>query len=183
MTSGARSRDFEIEDLFQGAESFQKFLDGEDYSYGLADLTDAEYDEPYEAIVFDLKRMTQEGFVVELPTVPHQFLREAPLVNGDWIDRYVVELAEWGARLVEKGYLLEEPEDQHPLASHRVIDPEDGSGADVTVSMELWTRTRKHLTKFLGRTKEINGRQYLSFTDYLKWRGRHAKGDLKSGIQ
>ena len=38
MTIGDRSRDSEIEDLFQDAENFQKFLDGEDYSYGLADV-------------------------------------------------------------------------------------------------------------------------------------------------
>ena len=35
-----------------------------------------------------------------MPSVPHQFLQEAPLVNGEWIDGYIVELAEWGARLV-----------------------------------------------------------------------------------
>ena len=33
----------EVKELFQDAESFQKFLDGEDYSYGLADVPDAEH--------------------------------------------------------------------------------------------------------------------------------------------
>ena len=129
-----------------------------------------------------VKGMTQQGFVVNLPTVPHQFLREAPLVDGDWIDRYLVELAEWGARLVEKGYLLEEPEDQHPLAWHRTFAPEGECEADAAVTGKLWHQTRKHISAFPGRTKEIEGRQYLSFEDYLNWRGRHAKGDLKSGI-
>ena len=41
----------EVRPLFEDAESFQKFLDGEDYSYGLADVPDAEYDEHYEALV------------------------------------------------------------------------------------------------------------------------------------
>ena len=40
----------EVRPLFEDAESFQKFLDGEDYSYGLADVPDAEYDEHYEAV-------------------------------------------------------------------------------------------------------------------------------------
>ena len=39
----------EVRPLFEDAESFQKFLDGEDYSYGLADVPDAKYDEHYEA--------------------------------------------------------------------------------------------------------------------------------------
>ena len=86
----------EVRPLFEDAESFQKFLDGEDYSYGLADVPDAEYDEHYEAIVEALKCLIPAGLVVDLPAVPHQFLREAPLVDGDWIDNYMVELAEWG---------------------------------------------------------------------------------------
>ena len=129
-----------------------------------------------------VKGTAEQGFVVDLPTVPHQFLIEAPLVDGHRIDRHVVELAEWGARLVEKGYLLEEPEDQHPLAWQRIIDPESGSEADGMATLKLWQQTKKHISAFPGRTKKIEGRQYLSFADYLKWRGRHAKGDRKSRI-
>jgi len=172
----------EVRDLFQDAESFQQFLDGEDYSYGLADVPDAEYDAHYEAIVCAVKGVTQQGYAVDLPTVPHQFLRQAPLVEGDWIDRYTVELAEWGARLVGKGFQLEEPNDSHPLAWHRIIDPAVGSEADAAVTMKLRQQTRKHLAKFPGRTSIIDERQYLSFDDYLKWRGRRCKGDLKTGI-
>ena len=117
----------EVRELFQGAGSFQKFLDEEDYSYGLADVTDAEYNAHYEAVVGAMKGVTQEGSVVDLPTVPHQFLKEAPLVNGDWIDRYTVELAEWGARMGEKGFLLEESQDNHPMAWHRIVDSEEKS--------------------------------------------------------
>ncbi len=36
-----------------------------------------------------LKGVTQGGVVVDLMTVPHAFLREAPLVDGKWIDRYI----------------------------------------------------------------------------------------------
>jgi hypothetical protein len=97
-------------------------------------VTDVEYDAHYEAIVSAVKNAVREGVVIELPTVPHQLLRDAPLVDGDWIDRYVVELAEWGTRLVEKGYLPDKPEDQHPLAWHRTIDLEGGCEADAAVT-------------------------------------------------
>ena len=172
----------EVPDMFPGAESFQKFLDGEDYSYGLADVPDAEYDAHYEAIVCAIKAQVEQGIVVELHTVPHAFLREAPLVDGDWIDQYIVELAEWGARLVEKGYLLEEPEDNHPMAWQRIIDQKDGSQTDSAITMKFWHQARKQLAGFHGRTRELDGRPYISFEGYLKWRGRRAKGDLKSGI-
>ena len=171
-----------VKELFQDEESFQKFLDEDDYSYGLADVPDAEYDEHYEAIVEAMKRVIQPGTVVDLPTVPHQFLKEAPLVDGDWIDRYTVELAEWGARMMEKGFLLEESKDSHPMAWHRIIDPADESAANAAVTMKLWQRTMKHLAAFPGRTSVIDERPYLSFEDYAKWRGRRNKGDIKPGM-
>ena len=48
--------------------------------------------------------------------------------------------------------------------------------------MKLWQQTRKHLAAFPGRTRFIDDRPYLSFEDYLKWRSRRCKGDLKSGM-
>ena len=91
-------------------------LAGEDYCYGLTDVTNTEFSEHYETIVSAMKNVGLEGLMVELPTVPHAFLREAPLVEGQWIDRYVVELAEWGARLVQQGLVVEESDDPHPPA-------------------------------------------------------------------
>ncbi len=173
----------EVRPLFEDAESFQKFLDGEDYSYGLADVPDAEYDAHYEAIVSAIKGVAKQGIVVDMPNVPHQFLQEAPLVDGDWIDGYIVELAEWGARLIGKGLLLEESGDYHPMAWKRIINQEHGSEACAAVSMKLWQQTRKRLAAFPGSTRVIDERQYLNFADYLKWRGRRNKGDLKSGMR
>ena len=175
--------DTEVRALLENAENVQKFLTGEDYSYGLADVPDAEYDEHYEAIVSAIKGVAKQGIIVDMPSVPHQFLQEAHLVNGEWIDGYIVELAEWGARLVEKGLLLEESGDYHPMAWKRIINQEHGSEACAAVSMKLWQQTRKRLAAFPGSTRVIDERQYLSFADYLKWRGRRDKGDLKSGMR
>ena len=44
----------------------------------MADVPDAEYDEHYEAIVKAIKDVAQPGNAVDLPSVPHPFLREAP---------------------------------------------------------------------------------------------------------
>ena len=79
--------------------------------------------------------------------------------QGRSVDRYIVELAEWGARLVEKSFLLEESEDNHPMAWQRIIDPVDGSEVDTAVTMKLWQQTRKHLAGFPGRTRVIDERQ------------------------
>jgi hypothetical protein len=105
------------------------------------------------------------------------------LVDGEWIDRYTVALAEWGGRLIRKGFVLEDPEDNHPMAWYRIVDPSDGSDADAAETQKLWQQTMRHLPKFPGRTREIDGQSYLSFSDYRKWRGRRARWDLKSGCR
>ena len=120
--------------------------------------------------------------MVDLPAEPNAYLREAPLIDGDWIDLYALELAEWGARIREEGIRLDEPEDNHPLAWHRITDPTDGSEIDAAVSRKLWTQTKKQLARFPGRIKMIDQRPYLSFKDHVKWKGRRNKGDLTSGI-
>ncbi len=189
MKSGTKSSympvptEDEVQDLFQDAERYQKFQTGEDYSYGLSDVTDAEYDQHYEAVMSAVREVLQPGTVVELPTLPHQFLKDAPLIDGSWIDRFIVQLAEWGARLAEKGFLLEESGDNHPMAWYRIINQDDGSEADAAATRILWQQTGKHLAGFPGRTKVIAERLYLNFEDYVKWKGRRNKGDLKSGIR
>ena len=81
--------------------------------------------------------------------MPHQFLREAPLVDGDWIDNYMVELAEWGARIREREFLLEEPEDNHPMAWHGINRPEG------------WVRSRR-----CGSDKNYGNRPGNTWLDF-----------------
>ncbi|MDA1219162.1 MAG: hypothetical protein O2909_06955 [Chloroflexi bacterium] len=123
-----------------------------------------------------------EGQAVELATVPHAVLRDAPLVDGEWIDSYAVALAEWGARSTQKAYVLEEPDDGHPFAWYRLLDPE-GAEVAIEVRQKLWQQTRKHLAGFPGATKELEGRQYFNWAAYFKWRGRRVKGELTSGLR
>ena len=172
----------EVRALFFDQESFDKFLTGEDYSNGLADVTDAEFSGHYETIVSTMKDLGFEGLMVELPTVPHAFLREAPLIEGQWLDRFVVMLAEWGALLAQQGLVVEESDDPHPLAWFRITNPADGTEASNDLTNKLWQQTQKRLDRVPGRTREIEGRQHLNWEDYRGWRGRRVKGNLKSGL-
>ena len=64
--------------------------------------------------------------------------------------------------MVEKGLLLEESGDYHPMAWKRIINQEHGSEACAAVSMKLWQQTRKRLAAFPGSTRVIDGRHNLS---------------------
>ncbi|MCH7620601.1 MAG: hypothetical protein IH870_01740, partial [Chloroflexi bacterium] len=159
----------EVKARFEDQGSYDKFLAGEDYSYGLADVTNAEFSAHYETIVSAMKNLGLDGLMVELPTVPHLFLRDAPLVEGEWIDRYVMELAEWGARLAQRGLVVEESDDPHPLAWFRITNPKEGTEASDDLTNKLWQQTEKHLDRFPGRTRAIDGRKHLIWEDYLGW--------------
>lgn len=127
----------------------------------------------------------EEGKAVYLETVLHPFLRDAPLVEGEWIDRHVVELAESGARLKAKGFVLHESEDDHPLAWERFIHEGEGeqeSEETTEVEAKVREQVRRHLSKFPGQTREIGGRSYLNFRDYCHWRGRRVKGKLDACV-
>lgn len=167
---------------FEDQESFDQFPAGEDCSYDLADVTNAEFSEHYQNIVSAMKDLGLDGLMVELPTVPHAFLREAPLVEGQWLDRYVVELAEWGVRLSLQGLVVVESDDPHPLAWFRITDPQDSTEASRDLTKKLWQQTRKHLDRCLGRTREIDGPPCLIWEDYLGWRGRRVKENIASGL-
>jgi len=172
----------EVRNLFVDEDSFRKFQDAADYSYGLADVPDAVYEARYEELLQAVKGVAKAGTFVDLPTVPHDFLREAPLIDGEWIDLHVVNLAEWGARICKNGHALEDPEDNHPMAWCRIVGPTDGSTATDAATRKPWHQTSVHLSNFPGRTREIEGRPYVSFADYVKWESRHAMGNLKFGF-
>jgi hypothetical protein len=129
--SAAPASQEEIRESFLEEGEFQRFLAGEDYSYGLADVPDPEFEVRWDSVFHGIKALVasgavQEGIVVELPAVPHNLLRDAPLVEGVWLDRYPITLTEWCARLQGKGYLLQEPENSHPLAWYRAVEPDPG---------------------------------------------------------
>ena len=70
--------------------------------------------------------------------------------------------------------------DNHALAYCRIVEK---SGKEVEPGDErveqVRTEAETHLSSFPGRTRTIDGRPYLSFTDYRAWKGRLLKGDLR----
>ena len=74
------------------------------------------------------------------------------------------------------------PETDHPMAWCRIVGPTDGSTATDAATRKPWQQIPEYLPNFPGRTREIDGQSYVSFGDYAKWKSRHAKGNLKSGV-
>lgn len=124
----------------------------------------------------------QAGATVRLETVPVPFLQQAPLVEGEWLDYHLAELAEWGALVQAKGYAFKETEDDHPLASARFARA-DGGDADQVDILALRVLAVDNMTKFPGRSRKINKRLGFCFQDYCAWQGRKVKGDLSASVQ
>ena len=90
-------------------------------------------------------------------------------------------LAEAGAMIANKGYQIQETNDNHPLAWTDFLDSNNNE-IDRKEIQSLCQRADRHLKKFPGRTKEIDGRPYINFGDYCAWRGRKVKDDLPSCV-
>jgi hypothetical protein len=177
----------EIRACFPDDAKFQLFRSGQDYTCDLASITDAEYYQHYETIVSNIKELVKSGQVaagrvIRLESIPIPFLRDVPLVEGQWLDQQVVELAEWGAILKAKGFQVQEDDGANLLATLQFTQDSDQK---VTPEEILAFRGRAQLffKKYSGRTREIDGRQFISFEDYCAWRGRKVKGDLKQLIK
>ena len=92
-----------------------------------ATVKDADYTTHYDQMVSAIHKLVdsgkvQSGTLVYLETVPIPFLQFATLVEGEWLDRHVVVLAEAGAMLADKGYQPKETNDHHPLARPNFLD-------------------------------------------------------------
>ena len=175
----------EVRDLFKDDIEFERFKAGEDYTNLWATVKDADYTAHYDQMVSAIHKLVDSGKVqrgtsVYLETVPIPFLQFATLVEGEWLDRHVVVLAEAGAMIADKGYQPKETNDHHPLAWPNFIDDSSNDEIDRKEITGFCLRADRHLKKFPGRTKEIDGRTYINFEDYCAWRGRRVKDDLSS---
>ena len=83
---------------------------------------------------------------------------------------------------MKHGCVVEESDDAYPLACFSVTDPENEAAVNQEAIARLWQQTRSNLDRFPGRTRKVDGRQYLNWEDYRGWRGRRVKVDLRAGI-
>lgn len=164
---------------FRDEAEFERYRSGVDYTNGLSSINDAEWNAHYDQIVMKLHEIVdsgevQAGTLVKLETVSIPFLQEAPLVEGQWLDRYILELAEYGKVLRSQGREQRGTEDEHPLAQASFLIG-DGKEADPVEMQRARRRVARNLEKFQGRTKKIDGRIYINNEDsILKGKARRA---------
>jgi hypothetical protein len=155
-----------IRGCFQDEAAFERFKAGEDFTKSFSSINDAEYNRHYDLMVKELQTLVKTGEVKEgvslfLVTVPIPYLMNVPLVEAEWIDGYVVELAELGALLKAKGYKLDTGNDDHLLAWPCFID-EGRVGIHPDELARLQKKVSSNFKKYQGRTRQIDGRLYIS---------------------
>jgi hypothetical protein len=153
--------DKEVRDLFQDDIEFDRFKAGEDYTNLLATVKDADYTAHYDQMVHAIHQLVASGEVKTgssawLETVPIPFLQLATLIDGEWLDRHVLMLAEVGAMATGKGYQVKKTNDEHPLAWPPFLNS-NGIEINQEEINSLCRQADRHLKKFPGRTKEIEG--------------------------
>lgn|GEM_PF-1059107 len=176
----------EIRALFLDEGAFQAFVEMTDHlGSGLADVSDAAFQARCAVLSAALAGLATSGEVtagrvLRLDTVPHEYLADVPLVDDKWVDRQVLVLAEYGALLRKHGYEVRFADDDHPQAWSRVF--RDGCEIAFEELKPLLAEAERHLGKCPAEVHLIDDRPYVSLTDYLKWRGRGVKGNLKANL-
>jgi hypothetical protein len=165
--------------LFGDLHSYIEFASRRDFSFGLADVRDGNFVRMLESVLKALGELVSSGSVkaardVILPSVPLAFLKRTTLIEGEWVDQHVFELAEFGAMLTDHGFTVTEEGDRHRLAWPLISPPKASAiGADT-----IREQVAEHMSAFGGHTILIDGRPYLNVLDYAKWSDRKLKGDL-----
>ena len=141
----------EVRACFKDEAQFELFRTGQDYRNDLATVTDAEYDRYYQTMVNGLKEIVASGKVegcqvVHLETVPIPYLQDVPLIEGQWLDRQILELAEWGALLQSKGYEMTDNGDK-PVLATLDWERQDGTKIDPVELQELRQKACRHLSE------------------------------------
>ena len=102
-------KEAEIRACFRDDKEFELFRTGQDYRNDLATITDAEYDRYYQTMVNGLQEIVvcgkvEGGQVIHMETISISYLQDVPVLEGQWLNRHILELAEWGVLLQSKGY-------------------------------------------------------------------------------
>ena len=126
------------------------------------------------------------GKVVSLPALPIPFLRNAPLIEGRWIDATVLELAEFGAVLEDRGWTPRPTDDSHPLAFQDFVQA-DAEGESSPIDDASWLDARQAATdrvrSYRGVRRAFQGRDYVNLAPYRKWRSRTLGARLGASLE
>jgi hypothetical protein len=114
------------------------------------------------------------ALVLFLPTVPIPVLRQLILIDGQWADQFVIELAEFGAVLQEQNFKISRSKN---CAGHS-WDVKAPKGSDLDPA-DLLAQARENFSSFQGTKRIIDRRPYVKVEEYLAWPGRTFKEDIR----
>lgn len=111
---GARS-------IFESPEAFDDFLNKRDFTHGLADIRDEEFDRAVEALAKEVESLSHAGVfetgeILQPDDFPNYFMANIPLIEEKWIDKAALELLEWVKILLDRRYETVYLEENNPLA-------------------------------------------------------------------
>lgn len=118
------------------------------------------------------------GYYVRLEPFPIRSLGAASLVDGRWIDRRLLDLAEFAALLASRGYRLRDGPDRHPLGPLLLLDSA-GLPPSKQELLTVGNELERRLRRFKGTERSIRRRIYVDIDDYRSWAGRTVTGKLK----
>ena len=129
----------------------------------------------------------EAGKVVSLHDSPHPFLSAAPLLEGCWIDIVVLELAELGVILQDRGWTPRPIGRLSPTRLQGVRSSRRRGRTPRPIDDASWHDARQAATdrvrSYRGRRRVIKGRDYVKFTPYQRWRAGTVGARLEASTE
>jgi hypothetical protein len=174
----------EIVAMFGNENIMNNFLDGNDNSYGMADVPDTIFEKHLRDLAKEIEELSGEGEIAEgkalvLNDFPIPFLREIPVIDGQWLDLEIAGYLEATGILAENGHTFIPSADLHPFALPMVMSASGEQPEERDVFEEALPRAKEELLKYPWKSCIIRGRQHIPLETYLELERRHWKEDFE----
>lgn len=180
----------EIVAMFGNENIMNNFLDGNDNSYGMADVPDTIFEKHLRDLAKEIEELSGEGEIAEgkalvLEDFPIPFLREIPVIDGQWLDLEIAGYLEATGMLAENGNTFISSADPHPFALPMVISTSGEQQEGKEFFEETLSRAEEELGKYPWKSCIIRGRQHIPLEKYLELERKHWKGnfDIREGFK
>lgn len=174
----------EIMTMFGNENIMDNFLEGNDNSYGIADVPDTIFEKHLRDLAREIEELSGEGEIAEgkalvIKDSPIAFLRQIPVIDGQWLDLEITRYLEATGILAENGNTLTSSADPHPFALPMVVSASTGQPEGKDLFQQALSSAEEELGKYPWKSCIIRGRQHIPLEKYLELERKHWAGNFE----
>ena len=174
----------QLKDKFRKERDFEKYIEGKDFSKGIADINDAEFSKRVDKVKRFINELVDNDEIeksqfLELKNFPVSFLQTVPVIDGKWIDLEAASLIEYYRALAQKEYLVKPSLDPHTFAIPFVMKEDGHTAEEFSVLESISTEARDFIDKLYWDKRVIRGRQHIPYESFAESSGKNSAHEIR----